>query len=359
MTGTFRSRQGRWAVAGVLVALLGRASAEIPALVEWHRTSLFPRLASILQSVSGADLTTLGEAGALLAIVLCFVALAWHGRRVLGALTFAAGFAILSFYGFWGLAYGYPPLGPRLSPAAAPATAELGELAEQSALLVVRASARADSFAAPEAEVLARINAGLLAGFLRLPETLEASPVRTLRFGPVKASRVSFALSWLQLSGYYFPWTGEAQLNVEMPRSLWPRVAAHEKAHQRGFARENEATVIGVLACLASPDPVVLYSGALGLFAGFDRDLARADPSARRRAWGSLPPRAIEDLRREAAFWNVHEGMAGALSEKANDAYLKAQGVRTGVGSYSETTDLFARAVEGGLVDFGSEESRR
>jgi hypothetical protein len=334
-------------------------SVESQALVEWHRTILFPRLASMLQWVSGAALITLGEAGALLAIVLALFALAWRRRRVLGSLTFAAGSAIVSFYGFWGLAYAYPPLGPRLSPAAIQAAGEFDELAEKSALLVARASARADPFAGPEAELLARINAGLAAGFLRLPETLEASPVRTLRFGPVKPSRVSFALSWLQLSGYYFPWTGEAQLNVAMPRSLWPRVAAHEKAHQRGFARENEATVVGVLACLSSADPVVLYSGALGLFVSFDRDLARADPLARRRVWATLPQGAVEDLRREAAFWDVHAGMAGAMSEKANDTYLKAQGIRTGVGSYSETTGLFVQAVQAGLVDFGSGESRR
>jgi hypothetical protein len=359
MTAALRSRQGPWALAGVLLAFLGRASAESPALVEWHRTILFPRLASILQGVSGAVLTTLGEVGVLLTSVLCFVVLAWRRRLVIGVLTFAAGLAISSFYGFWGLAYGYPPLGPRLAPAVAPAAAEFAELAEKSALLVARASARGIPFGGPEAEVLARIDAGLLAGFLRLPETLEASPVRTLRFGPIKASRVSSALSWLQLSGYYLPWTGEAQLNVEMPRSLWPRVAAHEKAHQRGFARENEATVIGVLACLSSPDPVVRYSGALGLFASFDRDLGGADPSVRRRAWASLPPLAVEDLRQEAAFWKVHAGFAGALSEKANDAYLKAQGIRSGVGSYSETTGLFVLAVKSGLVGLGSGESRR
>ena len=151
-------------------------------------------------------------------------------------------------------------------------------------------------------------------------------------------------MSRLQLSGYYFPWTGEAQINAEMPRSLWPRVAAHEKAHQRGFARENEATVIGVLTCLLSSDPTVFYSGSLGLFVSLDRELARADPEARRRIWGTLPRRVTEDLRQEAAFWKAHEGVAGEVSQKVNDSYLKAQGVRSGVASYAETTRLLLQA---------------
>ena len=46
------------------------------------------------------------------------------------------------------------------------------------------------------------------------------------------------------------------------------------------------------------------------------------------------------------------ELFAGTVSEKVNDAYLKAQGVALGVGSYSETTRLFMQANDEGLLDF-------
>jgi hypothetical protein len=192
---------------------------------------------------------------------------------------------------------------------------------------------------------MARINRGLREGLRGLPALIEASPVRGVAFGPAKLSRVSFALSRLQLSGYYFPWTGEAQINARMPRTLWPRVAAHEAAHQRGFARENEATVVGLLTCLKSPDPDVFYSGMLGLFAGFDRELSRVDAEARGRIWEGLPSRVIRDFARESGFWKSHEGVAGAISERVNDTYLKAQGVRTGIDSYHETTRLLLQAI--------------
>ena len=86
---------------------------------------------------------------------------------------------------------------------------------------------------------------------------------------------------------------------------------------------------------------------------GFDRELARVDPEARQRIWASLLPRVAGDLRAEAAFWKRHEGVAGTVSEKVNDTYLKAQGVRSGIASYAETTRLILQAIETPGLDLG------
>lgn len=350
--------QIRLVLAGIGLGVLGRLLGEVAVVVEWHRTFFFPRLASLLQAISGTAVTTMGEAGAMLVILAALGVFAARRSRALGGLVFALGFIVFCFYASWGFAYGYPSLSGRL--AALPGKqdeaairARLVDLTERSARLAARASAGAVSLEGTNAEVLARINAGTNAGFERWPASIEASPVRGVQFGAAKASRVSFALSRLQISGYYFPWTGEAQIDAEMPRTLWPRVTAHEKAHQRGFARENEATVIGVITCLSSPDPTVFYGGALGLFVGFDRELARVDPEARRRIWAGLPRRVTDDLRNEAAFWKVHQGVAGVVSEKVNDTYLKAQGVKSGVLSYGETTRLILQAIETPGIDLG------
>ena len=227
----------------------------------------------------------------------------------------------------------------------ADAAKNLTRMAERSARLVALLTPETAS-AVPDAELLARINLGVEGGYAQLPAPLDAANLRAVRFGPTKLSRVSLALTHLNISGYYFPWTGEAHINEAMPRSEWARVAAHERAHQRGFARENEATVMGVLACLASGDPEVRYSGALGLFVSFDRDVARIGAEARKALWVLLPAGAADDLRAESAFWKAHEGAPARVSEKVNDTYLKAQGVTTGVASYSETTRLFLQAME-------------
>lgn len=345
-----RGRQIRLALAGLGLAAAGRFLAEFPAVVEWHRAVVFPRLAGVLQVVSGSAAGTLGEVFAMALVVFAAAALVTRRSRVVGSLLFVFGLLVFGFYVSWGFAYRYPPLSTRL--AAVPESdeeasrARLADLGERAARLAARASEGALSFAGPDAEFLARVNAGLDAGLPRWPASIEASPVRGVGFGPTKRSRISSALTRLQISGYYFPWTGEAQIDAEMPRTLWPRVSGHEKAHQRGFARENEATLIGTIMCLSSPDSTVFYGGALGLFVGLDRELERVGPDARRKIWASLPPRVTEDLRAEAAFWKKHEGVAGQVGEKVNDRYLKAQGVKSGIASYAETTRLFLQAIE-------------
>ena len=246
-----RERRFRLAGAGLILAILGRASAEWPALVEWHRTVVLPRAAGLLQAVSGFTVANLGEGLVMILIGVGLISLFMKRTAALPALGLVAGLAVFSFYALWGLSYRYAPLSARLTPLS-PASDEASsrrfvELAEGAARLVDRATDGLPDFEGDADVVMARINAGLSEGASRLPTSIDASPVRGIAFGPVKLSRVSFALSRLQLSGYYFPWTGEAQINAEMPRTLWPRVAAHEKAHQQGFARENEATVIGVL----------------------------------------------------------------------------------------------------------------
>jgi len=50
-------------------------------------------------------------------------------------------------------------------------------------------------------------------------------------------------MSYLGIGGVYFPFTGEANVNISMPHTSIPFTACHEMAHQIGFAREDEATL--------------------------------------------------------------------------------------------------------------------
>ena len=70
-------------------------------------------------------------------------------------------------------------------------------------------------------------------------------------------------MSRLGLSGFYMPFTGEPNFNDAQPDFDLPYVIAHEKAHQRGFAREDEANFIAFLVCVNSTDPYLRYSGYL------------------------------------------------------------------------------------------------
>jgi hypothetical protein len=337
---------------GIVLAVVGRLSAESSSLVEWHRTTILPTLTGWLQFVTRGTPASVGEGFLAVAIALGLIEVCVRPRRALPRLALLTGLGVFGFYATWGLAYRYPSLTTRLAgtTAVAPndpeASRQLVALTERAALLVKRALEADPDFSDDSELLLDRIDRGLEGGYRRMPVSIAAAPLGNIAFGPVKASRVSFAMSRLGISGYYFPWTGEAQINREMARTQWPRVAGHEKAHQRGFARENEASVIGVLLCLSSSEPAVFYSGAMGLFAALDREVARVDREARRRIWATLPDRAVRDFRAEALFWKAHEGAAAEVGQKVNDTYLKAQGVHSGVASYGETTRLFLQAIE-------------
>ena len=337
--------------AGLLLGIAGRLLAEIPFFVELHRAAIFPRIASLLQALSRGVAWPIGEAMWAIAALSGLTALLRLGSRAVAPLALAAGLAVAGFYASWGVAYHYPTLGSRLTPPPAEAdeaahAERLRDLARRSAALVRRAVADLPANDIRGDKSLLAMSDAIDRGIAKLPPDIEASPVRGITFGPAKRSFISPVLSRLLISGYFSPWTGEAQIDGQMPRTLWPRVGAHEKAHQRGFARENEATAIGLLACLASGEPEVFYSGALGVFVAFDNDLSRADPEARKAIWQLLPKRAIADLEGEAAFWKAHQGAVSKVSEAVNDTYLKAQGVHSGVRSYGEAARLLVQALE-------------
>lgn len=82
----------------------------------------------------------------------------------------------------------------------------------------------------------------------------------------VKKSEYTFLADYIGFTGYYNPFTGEAQLRTDVPRILLPAVTCHEMAHQLGYASESEANFVGYLAASRSNDPYFRYSIYLDLF---------------------------------------------------------------------------------------------
>ncbi len=54
--------------------------------------------------------------------------------------------------------------------------------------------------------------------------------------------------NYLGFTGYYNPFTGEAQVNTTVPQFLLPNIALHEMGHQIGYAKEDEANFSAYLA---------------------------------------------------------------------------------------------------------------
>ena len=53
----------------------------------------------------------------------------------------------------------------------------------------------------------------------------------------------------------------EITYNKYVNNLYWYTMIAHETAHYKGFYKENEGECMGILACLLSDDPLMVYSG--------------------------------------------------------------------------------------------------
>lgn len=79
-------------------------------------------------------------------------------------------------------------------------------------------------------------------------------------------------LSQQKMQGYYFPFSMEANYNSVMHIMNKPSTMCHELAHVKGFIYEDEANLIGYLACVNSEDIVFQYSGYLSVLNYIDND---------------------------------------------------------------------------------------
>ena len=185
-------------------------------------------------------------------------------------------------------------------------------------------------------------------GILSLPRSA------LLGFGNPKRSWASLVLDYGQTSGFYFPWTGEANYNRGTPDVSTPQVIAHEMSHQRGFAREDEANFAGYLAASLSDESYPRYSAyvfaqrqLLSALSGYDTDHARE--LVRQRL-----PGVQRDIRAANAYWQQFEGHASRTTRSMNNAYLRTNRVPGGILSYNRSVELligYARSRGGRLIN--------
>ena len=242
----------------------------------------------------------------------------------------------------FGTGYHTEPLDARLGLGAEEITAD--DLADTAAVLTAIVTEAADgvAFGADGASVMPynvkEMNARLMVAYASLSEKHDFISKLDSRIKPVLASKL---MSYTHVTGVYTYFTGEANLNVAFPDYTLPFTAAHELAHQRGIARENEANFVAFLACEASTDAYIRYSGALNLLEYVASALARAD-AARYREWlQGLDTRILGELRAYSAFFDTYrDSPAANVSDAVNDAYLKLHGNAAGSASYGLVVEL-------------------
>ncbi|HBP38451.1 MAG TPA: DUF3810 domain-containing protein [Clostridiales bacterium] len=170
-----------------------------------------------------------------------------------------------------------------------------------------------------------------------------AAPAWPLLDGPAirpKSVLLSPYWSYTGITGMYFPFFVESNINTDAPEYSIPETILHEIAHTRGFAREDEAGFLAFLAGVAHPDPDFAYSVLLDAAVRCLNSLYAADPEAWKQAAANLSEAAWRDLSAGGAYWKQFEGPVRETSNKINDTYLQANLQEDGVRSYGRMIDL-------------------
>ena len=165
-------------------------------------------------------------------------------------------------------------------------------------------------------------------------------PFLTEDAAPAKDFACSRALSVLRFTGFYFPFTGEANVNTDSPSAFLPATVCHELSHRQGFTAEEECNFIGILAAIRSDDPAYRYSGYLTGFTYLSNALYAADRDAWQSLRDTLPDTVVADLRDGNDYWAQFRSAVSRAADRVYDGFLKSNGDADGIRSYGTVTDL-------------------
>ena len=160
-------------------------------------------------------------------------------------------------------------------------------------------------------------------------------------YSRVKPVMLSEPMSYTHITGVYSFFTGEANINVNFPDYTIPFTAAHELAHQRGVAREDEANMTAFLVCMESDDAYIRYSALLNVYEYVASALWSADRELYKSMYSTLTSEVLQEERAYSIFFEKYrENVAANVSEATNNAYLQSQGSSEGTRSYNMVVDL-------------------
>ena len=160
--------------------------------------------------------------------------------------------------------------------------------------------------------------------------------------GRVKRSLIGGrVMSYVDLAGYYCPWTAESVVSSDVVDSHIPFNIAHETAHGMGIGPEAECNFAAWLVCKDHSDPKIAYSGWLCAFVYANNALYAADYDLWLMQYTGLSEQVRFDLKVLSDSLARYENTkVNEMGSRANDALIKATGQPEGLRSYGRVVDL-------------------
>ena len=147
-------------------------------------------------------------------------------------------------------------------------------------------------------------------------------------------------MSNIHITGIYPYIIPEAVVNAQTPIMSLPHTICHEMAHQRGFAREDEANYIAYLACIHSDNPLFVYSVYYTAFTYAMDQLYLYDQKSWQEISSATSSGIWLDNLEESNFWQQYQTVSSEFTGSVNDTYLTVMDVDDGVHSYGRMIDL-------------------
>ena len=170
---------------------------------------------------------------------------------------------------------------------------------------------------------------------------------------PTRAKGIfhSRLLSYTDFTGFFFPFTAEANVNTDVPSTYFASTVAHELSHQRGVAAEQEANFTAVLASLNYGNPDYVYSSALLAYTHLSNALYKVDYDRWESIYQTLKPEILADFAVEREYWKQFETPVETVSNSVYESFLQSYDQDLGLQSYGACVDL--------LVNFYYEEAEK
>lgn len=156
----------------------------------------------------------------------------------------------------------------------------------------------------------------------------------------LKAVTMSYYWSFTHTTGMYMPLFMEANVNVSQLPPYILFTAAHELAHQRFFAREDEANFLAFFTLSKSQDRYANYSAYLNAWTYLSKDLFKVNHNLAIELYRALPAVCRRDIELEDAYWQQFKTQVARDSQQLNNEFIKANGDERGVVAYDEVSKL-------------------
>lgn len=339
-----------WAVL-LIVALIIKIFSFFPAQVErYYSNGLYPYIATTQRILFGWIPFSIGDLLYLVVAVYwlrkLFVFIAAHFRKrdfkqfwfvAFKQVIYLALIIYISFNLLWGLNYNRLPM--ELQMELSLDSYSTGDLKE----VLQDLSGKLDVFDSTARDYRAGLSKKKTL-FQIAVETYKSAgqelPILRYRFPSVKPSLYSYLGNYLGFTGYYNPFTGEAQSNTTVPTFVQPFTTCHEIGHQLGYAKENEANFAGFLSARLSINPAFKYSVYFDMYSYSIREMFRRDSSTAQQMFKALRPGIKDDFVTMKKFYKRYENPLEPIIRELYGNFLKANQQPSGMKSYNEVVAM-------------------